>query len=176
MNNAMPTSKAICAATLLAIPVCSDWNDKMFSYSMTTMPSQHVVPNSTEDLALASCSILNHRRNIITATSALVQEYGEHDWDGYGANPVSMRSIQQALFFAYRLPATIEEPDVGVDADGEVTYEWNHDRDNQCILTFGSDDTIYCNQKANGGRVAAQYHLADFNRIMAFVNEVADNV
>ena len=80
------------------------------------------------------------------------------------------------FFFADRLPATIEEPDVGVDADGEVTFEWYHDRENQCILTFGSDNTIYCNQKANGGRVAAQYRLADFDKIMVFVNEIAANV
>ena len=173
MNTSNPASKAICAATLLAIPAYSDWNDKFSQYSMT--PIQTTYLNQSQDGTLAPCSILNRRRNILQAIKALKEEFAKPDWDGYGANPVSQFSIQHALFFVDRLPDTIEEPDVGCDADGEVTLEWYHDRDNQCLLTFGSDTTIYCNQMANGARVAAQYRLADFNRIMSFVYEVASN-
>ena len=178
MNNSAQASKAICAATLLVLPAYSEWNDKAFSFPMTTIPfsSQYVASGLSEEMMLAPCSILNHRKNILTAIKSLRNEYGESNWDGYGARPVSQLSIQHALLFADCLPATIEEPDIGVDADGEVTFEWYHDRENQCILAFGSDRTIYCNQKASGGRVAAQYRLSDFDKIMVFVNEIAANV
>lgn len=174
MNSPTPASKAICAATLLVIPAYSDWNDKLSQYSTT--PIQTTYLSQPQDGTLAPCSILNRRDNILQALEELRKEYAKPDWDGYGANPVSHQSIHNALCFVSHLPDTIEEPDVGCDADGEVTLEWYHDRDSQCLLTFGSDATIYCNQMANGARVAAQYRLADFDRIMSFVYEVASNV
>lgn len=171
MNTPAATPTMICTmAALAALPLCPNPDDRFARYY-----SQDIYQQQFADSTLVPCSILNRRSDILQSIEALRKEYAKSDWDGYGANPVSHQSIHHALCFVSHLPDTIEEPDVGCDADGEVTLEWYHDRNSQCLLTFGSDATIYCNQMAKGARVAAQYRLSDFDRIMSFVYEVASN-
>ncbi len=177
MSKTAKTSTALCAGTavLLAVPAWSDWNDYRSSSRMTTLPSLYREVAYPDETLFASCSVLNHGKNITAAVKALSINYSSPGWDGYGAKPASELSIQYALRFVSRLRSTIEEPDVGIDADGEVTLEWYHNRDNRCILTFGTNGTIYCNQRVAGYRIAVQCNSLDTDRVIGFVYEVAGN-
>lgn len=51
----------------------------------------------------------------------------EPGWDGYGAEAVSLRTYQYAYEFLESLPSGIPIPTIGVEADGQLTFEWYHD-------------------------------------------------
>jgi hypothetical protein len=46
------------------------------------------------------------------------------DWDGYGANAVSAQSAGLAHDLLAVLPTAFPAPSIGVDADGEISFEW----------------------------------------------------
>lgn len=54
---------------------------------------------------------------------------GCHDpgWDGYDAEAVSLRTYQYAYKFLESLPPGIPIPTIGVEADGQLTFEWYRD-------------------------------------------------
>lgn len=49
------------------------------------------------------------------------------NWDGYGAQPIDRRAVQQAERFLSALPTTTPVPEISVDPDGEVAISWNLD-------------------------------------------------
>lgn len=51
----------------------------------------------------------------------------EPGWDGYGAEAVSLRTYQYAYKFLESLPFGIPMPTIGVEADGQLTFEWYRD-------------------------------------------------
>ncbi len=55
----------------------------------------------------------------------LADEYGEADWDGYGAVAVSREAIEGAKDFLRSLPVGIYRPTLGAEPDGHVTFEWH---------------------------------------------------
>lgn len=46
------------------------------------------------------------------------------NWDDYGARPVNLLSYFYARSFLESLPPRLPQPDVGVDPDGEISFEW----------------------------------------------------
>lgn len=48
-------------------------------------------------------------------------------WDGYDAEAVSLRTYQYAYEFLESLPSGIPMPTIGVEADGQLTFEWYRD-------------------------------------------------
>ncbi len=53
-----------------------------------------------------------------------VREACEEDWDGYGAQSVSVATYNNALCFLEHLPTTLPRPGVAVEPDGEISFEW----------------------------------------------------
>ena len=53
-----------------------------------------------------------------------INECSSQNWDGYGAKAVSLNSIYFAVQFLKSLPTTYPSPDVSVDPDGEIAFEW----------------------------------------------------
>jgi hypothetical protein len=46
------------------------------------------------------------------------------NWDGYGAAPVSADAYVLACQFLRALPLGIDAPSIGVEPDGQLTFEW----------------------------------------------------
>lgn len=46
------------------------------------------------------------------------------NWDHYGAMPVTDATAQVAYRFLSALPSTLPSPNVGLDPDGEVSFDW----------------------------------------------------
>lgn len=53
-----------------------------------------------------------------------LQQGGVGNWDHYGAIKVTQASAQVACRFLNALPSTVPSPNVGLDPDGEVTFDW----------------------------------------------------
>ena len=48
----------------------------------------------------------------------------EDNWDGYGADPINDDSYEDSLEFMIRFPDNIPIPEISVDPDGMVSFEW----------------------------------------------------
>jgi len=60
-------------------------------------------------------------------SSALEEAYEEHsseNWDGYGAKAISPASYNLAFRFLETLPLSLPAPQVSVEPDGEIAFEW----------------------------------------------------
>ena len=77
----------------------------------------------------------NIRENMSKATSIdgeemeqellkLLEEHSDDNWDGYGAKSITLESFLYAISFWQMLPTTVPRPDLGVDPDGGVVFEW----------------------------------------------------
>lgn len=77
----------------------------------------------------------NIRENLSRATSGygqeteqelfkLFEEHSDDNWDGYGAKHITRENLVAARNFWQMLPTTIERPELGVDPDGGVVFEW----------------------------------------------------
>lgn len=63
-------------------------------------------------------------RKALTALWDVYQECLNDNWDGYGAKAISPINYIEALRFLKTLPTSIPIPEVSVDPDGEIVFEW----------------------------------------------------
>lgn len=64
------------------------------------------------------------------------------DWDGYGAVPVDSLAMRYAREFLHKLPTDLPYPDIGVDPDGEISFEWGDDPKWMFSVSVGRDGTL----------------------------------
>jgi len=64
------------------------------------------------------------------------------DWDGLGAAPADPRALANAIQFLLSLPTTFPAPDVGVDPDGDMEFEWDCGPERVFTLTISPDGVI----------------------------------
>ncbi|MCK4221816.1 MAG: hypothetical protein KAX25_03015 [Dehalococcoidia bacterium] len=60
------------------------------------------------------------RQSLFKAT----MECSRDNWDGYGAKAIDWGSYVNATYFSQLLPTHIPIPEIYVDPEGEVTFEW----------------------------------------------------
>lgn len=61
----------------------------------------------------------------------------ESGWDGYGAEPVQPMAVSNAIKFLVQLPYEIPLPEVAVDSDGEISFDWATDRHHAFSVSVG---------------------------------------
>ena len=52
------------------------------------------------------------------------------DWDGYGAQPINIETLNEALVFLNMIPRNIPSPEIVPEPAGEIGFEWNFGKDN----------------------------------------------
>ena len=67
----------------------------------------------------------------------VADEHNQPNWDGYDALAVSEYSLVKAQYLLQTLPADIPLPDVEVDPDGEVSFDWYDDADGVFSVSIG---------------------------------------
>ena len=72
---------------------------------------------------LQASTVLGHS-DLSRELDLLAEECAADNWDGYGAIPVVLESIAQAHEFLRVLPLGMTRPTIGVEPDGQVTFEW----------------------------------------------------
>jgi hypothetical protein len=70
-------------------------------------------------------------------------ECKEPDWDGYGADPVSLPVIQQVERLLGVLPADLPPPSFGAEPDGSITMEWYRRTDWVLSVSIDRTDTVH---------------------------------
>jgi hypothetical protein len=72
-----------------------------------------------------SLSLEEPYRRAAEAVIGAAQEANRPNWDGQGGLPVTQGAVAQAFAFLDVLPSTLSEPEVTVDSDGELSFEWS---------------------------------------------------
>lgn len=54
----------------------------------------------------------------------VVKDASTENWDSYRAKPASLQAAAVAVRFLTALPSTFPAPGIGVDPDGEISFEW----------------------------------------------------
>lgn len=72
-----------------------------------------------------SLSVEEPNRRVAEAIIEAAQEAGRPNWDGQGGLPITQGGVAQAFAFLNVLPSTLPGPDISVDPDGEISFEWS---------------------------------------------------
>jgi hypothetical protein len=62
---------------------------------------------------------------ILAALFGATESARQSNWDGFHASAVNQDSIEKAITLLALLPEAFPAPAIGVDADGEVSLEWD---------------------------------------------------
>ncbi len=108
------------------------------------------------------------------ALAGLPAKYEKGNWNGYDEKPLDNESYFFANEFAKQLPHQFRGADVGIDADGEVTFEWYRARDCQCSLTFAKSGNVYCVVRNGGDRIMATISSKASGKILDLIGEVVN--
>jgi hypothetical protein len=71
----------------------------------------------------------------------VVEQMGE-DWDGYGGVKAAPGVSPLACRFLNTLPSSLPTPEVGVDPDGDISFEWFVSKDRQLVASLSPDGML----------------------------------
>jgi len=77
-----------------------------------------------QDISNQSVTIGWHHKEMLKRLGVAIAKSSKSDWDSYGAKAVDLDSVHSAIWFARLLPMHIPIPDIYVDPDGEIVFEW----------------------------------------------------
>jgi hypothetical protein len=77
------------------------------------------------------------------ALFSISEECREANWDGYGAEAVSVAAYRLAYRFLESLPLGVPAPSVGAEADGHLTLEWYRSTDRLLSVSIGPEGVVY---------------------------------
>jgi len=66
------------------------------------------------------------------------------NWDGYGALPVNVGSLNHARTFLQMIEPSESAPEISVDPDGEVSVSWYGDSGNVFSVSVGEAGRLAC--------------------------------
>ena len=72
----------------------------------------------------------------------VAEEHDEPNWDGYGALPINIASLRKAYEFIQILPLSLPLPDIEVDPDGEVSFDWYDDSGGVFSVSLGESGRL----------------------------------
>lgn len=81
-------------------------------------------------------------KQLIAELDLVYKNADEEGWDGYHAQPADIQSYYKAREFLSLLPPNITSPDISVDSEGDITFEWYITITRHVILSFGSNSFI----------------------------------
>jgi hypothetical protein len=98
-----------------------------FPRNLGVSPSAKAVERQTRelhDISDKSVTIGWHHREIVKRLHMAAIESRVDNWDSYGAKAINANSFFTAIWFARLLTMSIPIPDIYVDPDGEIVFEW----------------------------------------------------
>lgn len=78
-------------------------------------------------------------------SDAIIETYIDcslENWDGYGADPVSIDSVNEAREFISLLPLFFPKPEVVAEPSGEIGLEWYNEKNKIFVLSFNGRKMI----------------------------------
>ncbi len=96
------------------------------------------IQNQTE----SSVALFGEKDQVMTAIYELAKECSMEDWDGYGALPLSIKSVEDGLQFVRLLPCDTPLPEVSPEPDGLLALEWTASKSRRLSVSFCESSRI----------------------------------
>ena len=89
-------------------------------------------------------------------------ECSEVNWDGYGATPISRETYSEARKLLRMMPSCLPMPDLSVEPDGEIAFEWYKDKYSVFVISVGGNNIItYAGLFGKSSKTHGVEYLAD---------------
>lgn len=80
---------------------------------------------------------LNKKTEIFKDFKKIIDECQEDNWDGQGSKKRNHESVMKSLSFLGDFPDEIEPPEIAIDPDGEISFDWYVDSNHILSLSMG---------------------------------------
>ena len=70
------------------------------------------------------------------------QEAGTKGWDGYDADAVQRNALVSAFAFIDAFPSNVPMPEVAIDPDGEISFDWFAAPRRQFSISVGPNNVL----------------------------------
>lgn len=111
----------------------------------------NVVANSTRDQFSEPFAVWSPSR-LRESVRRVLGEANREDWDGYGSAPANEASVEAAQDFIELLPPGVPLPEVAVDPDGELAFDWQAGADRMLSVSIAPDGSVSYAGLAKGQR------------------------
>ena len=89
-----------------------------------------------------SVALFGPKAALISTLAALGEECREPNWDGYGAEPASLRSLHRAEDLIASLPDDVPLPECSIEPDGCVSLDWMPAPYRTLTVSVGATDRL----------------------------------
>ncbi len=89
-----------------------------------------------------SIALFGSRAEAVSEILAVAAKHAEFDWDGEGAEPVSMIAAERAIAFIQALPGGVPIPEVAPESDGSISLDWVYSRSRVLSISIGKSDRL----------------------------------
>ena len=123
----------------------SKTNPIVFPQNWGVSESANEIQRETEELQRdfsRSITFGEHLSEMIERLFEARQEHAINNWDGYGAKAIDEQSYQNAIRFILSLSPDIPAPEIGVEPDGEVVFEWYGGKRKVFSISMGSRNEL----------------------------------
>jgi len=79
---------------------------------------------------------------ITQALMNIFEECAHPNWDGYGAKPIDKESYLESLRFIQYLPKALPSPEVTIEPDGEIAFEWFNSKRTVFSVSIGRNGEL----------------------------------
>lgn len=120
-------------------------NPLVFPQNWGVSESANEIQRETEELQnnfSRSITFGEHLSEMIERLFEARQEHAINNWDGYGAKAIDEQSYQNAIRFILSLTPDIPAPEIGVEPDGEVVFEWYGGKRKVFSISMGSRNEL----------------------------------
>jgi len=111
-------------------------------YSEAAIFSKNQISSNRERLE-QSYALGAGRQEVYEALYAMCEECQDSNWDGHGAEPISLEAYRNAYAFVEALPMGCRSPSVGAEPDGHVTFEWYKSTSRVLSASVSPEGMIY---------------------------------
>jgi len=87
-------------------------------------------------------TIGGHIRETQQLLDKATEECSADNWDAYGAKAIDETSYRNAIHFSWLLPPNIPVPEIYIDPDGEVNFEWYAGPRQVFSVSIGSNNEL----------------------------------
>jgi len=130
--------------TTACIPINGPYQSPFFFFLNTGVSETAEELRDLLELTSRDCSIsvTNDDSEIFQNLASLMESCSSDNWDGYDAKAIDFDSYAEATRFAQTFPKTIPLPDVTVEPDGEIAFEWYRQPRRVFSISIGSRNVI----------------------------------
>jgi len=130
--------------TALVMGNYSDIREFMPSTRGMSDPARYTEKAAFDVIEHYTATLINEHplERILDSLSGLLWDCSEANWDGYGANRISEKAVNNAMLYLSLLSKEIPVPEVSPEPDGEVALEWFGSDGSVLSLSFGNNKLI----------------------------------